>query len=90
MGFAFIVRQESHKSASSLLPGLEELWVSSAWQEMTFTLPPAHECQTIVPLLTGTHEVPLICSLWQAPGVCYGSVSKPASSQGRNLEEKKK
>lgn len=55
------IRQEPHKSASSLLPGLEKLWVSSAWQEMTLVLPPAHKCQTIIPL--PCWALPLITSL---------------------------
>lgn len=34
----------------SPLGGLEELWVSSAQQEVTFMFPPAHQCHVIRPL----------------------------------------
>lgn len=87
MGFGFIIRQESHKSASSLLPGLEMLWVSSAWQEMTIALPPAHECQTIVPLLTGIREVPLTCGLQQDQAFAMGLILSQHHHRGENWKK---
>lgn len=68
--------------------------MSSAWQEMTFALPPAHECQMIVPLprwhLGIASNCPFVAGTRYSLWVCFkASIAKEdATGKKRKNTEK--